>query len=403
MRLTVDRLGHLGDGVAEGPVFVAGGLPGEEVEGEPVAGRIEEPEILSPSPERVVPECPHYGACGGCVVMHAADPFVGRWKMDVVRHALAARGLAAPIRGIATSPARSRRRAVLSARRRRGGAVVGFHGRRSGTLTEIPECRVLVPEITAALPALARLAEAAATRKGELSLAVLHGPAGLDVAISGGREGRGLRDDLAAIAGEADLARLSLDGEPVAQARPPRQSIAGVSVVPPPGAFLQATRQGEQALIACVSRALGEARRVADLFAGCGTFALPVSRRADVHAVEAEAAPLAALDAAWRHGRGHRPLSTERRDLFRAPLAAAELDRFDAVVIDPPRAGAEAQMREIGASRLGTVAAVSCNPVTFARDAAILAEAGFALDWIRVIDQFRWSSHVELAARFTRG
>ncbi len=402
MRLTIDRLGHLGDGIADGPIFVAGALPGEEVEGEPVAGRIAEPTILQPAPERAVPDCPHYDACGGCVLMHAADPFVGRWKMDVVRHALGAQGLEAPIRGIATSPARSRRRAVLSARRRKGGAVVGFHGRRSETLTEIEDCRVLVPEITAALPVLGQLAEVAASRRGELSLTVTHGPAGLDVALQGGREGREVRDDLAAIAGEADLARLTLDGDPVVQARAPRQSVAGVEVVPPPGAFLQATRQGEQALIACASRAVGESRRVADLFAGCGTFALPISRRADVHAVEGDADMLAALDAAWRRGRGHRPLTTARRDLFRDPLAAAELARFDAVVIDPPRAGAEAQMREIAASQVGAVAAISCNPVTFARDAAILTGAGFALDWIRVVDQFRWSSHVELAASFRR-
>lgn len=402
MRLTIDRLGHLGDGVADGPVFVAGALPGEEVEGEPRAGRIEAPEILTASPDRVVPDCPHYDACGGCAVMHASDPFVGRWKTDVVRHALAARGLEAPIRGIATSPPRSRRRAVLSARRTKGGAVVGFHGRRSEALTEIDGCRVLVPEIEAALPVLARLAEAACSRKGELTLAVIHGPAGLDVAITGGRSERKVVDALAAIAGEADLARVTLEGEPVIQARPPRQSVAGVEVVPPPGAFLQATRQGEQALIACVSRAVGEASRVADLFAGCGTFALPISRRADVHAVEGEDEMLAALDAAWRGGQGHRPVTTARRDLFRDPLAAAELARFEAVVIDPPRAGAEAQMRAIAASSVPRVAAVSCNPVTFARDAAILCEAGFELEWIRVVDQFRWSSHVELAAGLRR-
>ncbi len=402
MRLTIDRLGHLGDGIADGPIFVAGALPGEEVEGEPVAGRIAEPRILTHSPDRVVPDCPNYAACGGCVVMHAADPFVGRWKVDVVRHALAARGLEAPIRGIATSPARSRRRAVLAGRRRKGGAIVGFHGRRSEALTDIAGCRVLVPEIEAALPLLARMTEAAATRKGELTFAVIHAPAGLDVAITGGREGRGVRDELAAIAAEGGIARLTLDGEPVLQARAPRQSVAGVGVVPPPGAFLQATRQGEQALIACVSRAVGEARSVADLFAGCGTFALPMSRRADIHAVEGDAEMLDAIEAAWRQGKGHRPLTTARRDLFSDPLSVPELARFDAVVVDPPRAGAEAQMRQIAGAQVDVVAAVSCNPVTFARDAAILCEAGFGIDWIRVVDQFRWSNHVELAAAFTR-
>ncbi len=402
MRLRIERLGHRGDGIAPGPVFVAGALPGEEVEGEVRAGRMESPRILSPAAERVEPDCPHYALCGGCSVMHASDPFVGEWKTDVVRHALAAKGLPAPIRGIATSPPRSRRRAVLAARRSRSGVVVGFHGRRSGTITGIEGCRVVAAGIEAALPALAEIAEVATRRKGELALHVAEGPDGLDVALTGGRDGREVRAALAEIAGRADLARLTLDGEPVLQARPPRQRIAGIDVVPPPGAFLQATRQGEQALIACVSRAVGEARRVLDLFAGCGTFALPLSRRMEVRAVDGDAEMVAAMESAWRHGFGHRPLEAVRRNLFRDPLAAAELAGFDAAVIDPPRAGAEAQMREIAGSRIARVAAVSCNPATFARDAAILAAAGFALDWVRVVDQFRWSTHVELAACLSR-
>ncbi len=402
MRLRIDRLGHLGDGIAPGPVFVAGALPGEVVEGEVHAGRLERPTILDPASERVMPDCPHYAECGGCSLMHASDPFVGEWKTGQVRHALAAKGLPAPIRGIATSPPRSRRRAVLAARRSKSGVVVGFHGRRSGMITGITGCRVISPGIEAALPVLAEIAEAAATRKGELGLHVAEGPDGLDVALRGGREGEDVRTALAEIAGRADLARLTLDGEPVLQARPPRQRIAGIDMVPPPGAFLQPTRQGEQALIACVSRAVGDARRVLDLFAGCGTFALPLSRRMEVRAVEGDAEMVAAMERAWRHGFGHRPLEAVRRDLFRDPLAAAELAGFDAVVIDPPRAGAEAQMREIAASRISRAAAVSCNPSTFARDAAILAEAGFALDWVRVVDQFRWSPHVELAAGLSR-
>lgn len=402
MRLRVDRLGHRGDGIAPGPVFVAGALPGEEVEGEIVAGRMESPAILEPARERVQPSCPHYAACGGCTLMHASDPFVGRWKIEQVRNALAAEGVPAPIRGIATSPPSSRRRATLAARRVKSGIALGFHGRRSGTITAIDGCLVLVPEIEAALPVLAELAEVAATRRGELGLSVTTGPSGLDVVLRGGRDGQAVRTSLAGIAGRADLARLTLDGELVAQDRTPRQRIAGIEVVPPPGAFLQATRQGEQALIACVSRAVGSARKVVDLFAGCGTFALPLSRQLEVLAVEGDGAMVKALDLAWRRGFGHRPLKVIRRDLFRDPISAAELAGFDAAVIDPPRAGAELQTRQIAASGTGRVAAVSCNPATFARDAAILAGAGFVIEWIRVIDQFRWSPHVELAASFSR-
>ncbi len=402
MRLTIDRLGHLGDGIAPGPVFVAGALPGEEVEGEVTAGRIDRPTILTRSAERVTPGCPNYDRCGGCSLMHATDSFVGGWKIDVVRHALGAQGLPAPIRGIATSAPQSRRRAVLAGRRLRSGVVVGFHGRRSDVVTTAAGCRVVVPEIEAALSVFERITEAAATRNGELTLKVVAGPDGLDVALSGGRSGQSLRDRLARIAAEADLARLTLDGDLVVQARPPRQKIAGVGVVPPPGAFLQATRQGETALIACVSRAVGAARGIVDLFAGCGTFALPLSRRVEVAAFEGDGEMVEALGSAWRHATGHRRLTATRRDLFRDPLTAAELSGVEAVVIDPPRAGAEAQMREIAQSSVPRVAAVSCNPASFARDARILVDGGFTLDWIRVVDQFRWSPHVELAAGLSR-
>ncbi len=187
-------------------------------------------------------------------------------------------------------------------------------------------------------------------------------------------------------------------------ARAPLLRFDGIAVELPPGAFLQATAEGEAALRAAVTEAVGEARRVADLFAGCGTFALPLARRAEVLAVEGEAALLAALEAAWRGAGGAlRPVTAMRRDLFRRPLLPSELARLDAVVIDPPRAGAEAQARALAASAVQVVAAVSCNPVTFARDARILAEAGFVIDRIEVVDQFRWSPHVELVARFARG
>jgi len=404
MRVRIDRLGHRGDGIAEGPVYVPGALPGEEVEGDLDGDRIEAPRILSRSADRTEPPCPNYATCGGCALMHASDPFVGRWKVGIVRQALEARGLPAPIRGIATSPPQSRRRATFSGRRTKSGVIVGFHGRRSDTITRIGGCRVLLPQILAAMPVLERLTDAAASRKGAVSVVVTHGCDGLDVAIRGGAEaGRDTLARLARIAADAGLARLSLDGETVAQDRPPAQRFGGVRAVPPPGAFLQATEQGQSALLACVSRALGPAGRVVDLFAGCGTFALPVSRRAEVHAVEGDAAMTEALVAAWRAGRGHRPLTATTRDLFRDPLAAAELSGFDAAIIDPPRAGAAAQTAEIAASGIGTVAAISCNPVTFARDAERLVDAGFALDWVRVVDQFRWSPHVELAAAFSRG
>lgn len=402
MTLTVERLGHRGDGVAAGPVYAPLTLPGEVIEGEIVAGRIPRPRILTPSPDRVRAPCRHFPGCGGCALQHASDPFLAGWKVETVRAALRAQGLHAPIRGIETSPPASRRRAVLSARRTKKGALAGFHARASDTIVAVPECGLVVAQIAALVPGLAEFAVAGASRRGELSLTVTWTTAGADVAVRGGLPPDGpLIARLADIARRLGLARLSWDDETVAMAQPPSVSFDGIAVVPPSGAFLQATEHGEAALRRSVSEAVGAARAVADLFAGCGTFALPLARNAEVLAVESDAAALVALDHGWRRAAGLKYLRTEARDLFRRPLLSDELSRFDAVVIDPPRAGAEAQMRELARSRVGRIAAVSCNPVTFARDAAILTKAGYRLCWIDVVDQFRWSPHVELAAMFT--
>ncbi len=408
MRLTVARLGHLGDGLAEDadgrPVFVPRSLPGELVEGDPVAGRIAAPKIVAPSPHRVRPACPHYARCGGCALMHADDGFVAAWKEDVVRRALDAHGLSAPFRPMHVSPPASRRRAVLGGRRTRAGVIVGFHAPGSDLLTPVQACRILHPELRTALPVLERLTGIGGTRRGEISFTVTRSETGLDVAARGGLPAEGARAaQLAQEAARAGLARLTWNGELLAQNAAPILRFGGAAVALPPGAFLQATADGEAALRAAVLEAVGPAaRRVADLFAGCGTFALPLAARGAVHAVEGDAAMIAALDAGWRGASGLKPVTTEQRDLFRRPLSAAELARFDAVVIDPPRQGAAAQTAEIARSAVPVVAAVSCNPVSFARDAATLCAAGFRLDWVQVVDQFRWSAHVELAARLSR-
>lgn len=403
MRLTIDRLGHLGDGIAPGPVFVPRALPGEVVEGDVAHGRMDRPAIIAPSPDRRSVPCRHYDSCGGCALMHATDAFVSGWKVEVVRAALAGQGLAAPIRAVHTSPERSRRRAVLAGRRTKKGAIVGFHGRASGTLVDLADCHVLDPRLTAALPGLRRLTEAGASRKGELALTLTLSEGGLDLSARGGKApDRDLRLTLAALADDLDLARLTWDGETIAARRPALQRFGRALAVPPHGAFLQATREGEAALLAAVRAAVGPARRVADLFAGAGTFGLPLAEEAEVHAAESDRDMIAALTAAWRQTSGLHGVTAEARDLFRRPLLPDELTRFDAVMLDPPRAGAEAQVREVAASKVPVVAYVSCNPVTFARDAHNLAQGGFALDWIEVVDQFRWSVHVELAARLSR-
>lgn len=392
--ITIERLGHLGDGIA-GDLRIPRVLPGEVVE--LIDGQAR---IVTPSAQRVAAPCRHYKTCGGCALQHASDALVAEFKQSIVQRALAARGIEAPIRGIVTSPARSRRRAALSGRRLKSGAVVGFHARGSDTVIATLDCHLLTPAITAALPALAELTESACSRKGEMTLHVTDTETGLDVLATGGRAlDLDLRVTLARIA--QGWARLTYGDETLVQAEAPRLMMGRAPVSPPPGAFLQATAQGEAALVTAMREAVGDAKRIADLFAGCGTFALPLAETAEVHAVEGSRPLLTALDAGWRAAQGLHKVTTQARDLFRNPLLPDELGRFDAVVIDPPRAGAESQTLEIARAQVPVIGAVSCNPVTFARDAETLIRAGYRLDWVQVVDQFRWSAHVELAARFS--
>ena len=410
-RWRIERLGRRGDGVAlaaDGARALAPlTLPGEEIEGDAAPGsgglgRIAQPRILTPSPDRVKAACPHYRACGGCSLMHGSDAFVAGWKVGVVEQALAAQGVAARVEGIATSPPASRRRAVLAGRRLKSGPVVGFHARASDQLVPITDCHILRPAIMAALPDLRALTGLMAARGQEIAIAVTETETGLDVALRGGKPvDAGLSADLAALTARADWARISWEGEGLTR-RPPALTLGGARVQPPPGAFLQATAEGEAALRAAVLDGVAGAARVADLFCGIGTFALPIAAQAEVHGVEGLAPAVNALDAAWRATPGLRRVTTETRDLARRPLLADELARFDAVVVDPPRAGAEAQARALADSAVRRVVWVSCDPVPFARDMRILTQAGFRLEGLRVVDQFRWSPHVEMVCTLTR-
>lgn len=401
--IEIERLGHHGDGIAKGPIYVARTLPGEVISGTVNDGRVEQPRIVQPSPDRVKAPCPHYNTCGGCALLHAKDEFVASWKRGVVETALSAHGLTAEISGIHTSPERSRRRAVLSARRGKKGAVVGFHGRKSGVISDIMHCKLLHPDITKALPSFGELAKLGGSRKGELSITVVQSPAGLDVSVTGGKP---LERELEAELGQAlhsfGFARLAWNDEVIATEAPPYQAFGTAQVIPPAGSFLQATREGEAALVAAVQGITAGATMICDLFAGCGTFSLPLASHADVHAVEGERAMLDALELGWRKANGLRNVTTECRDLFRDPIHSTDLKRYDAIVIDPPRAGAEAQITEIAQSDVSTVAMVSCNPNSFARDANVLIEAGFVMTPLQVVDQFRWSTHVEMVAGFVR-
>lgn len=398
----IERLGHQGDGIAVGPVFAPMALPGEVVSGVVEGNRLTDMRVVTPSEDRVKPPCRHYKACGGCQLQHASDKFVADWKVSVVRQALTAQGIEADMRPILTSPAQSRRRAVISARRTKKGSTAGFHARASDVITEIPDCQLLDPGLLPALAVSADLAKVGSSRKGEVSVTATLSEVGLDLAVVGGKPLDGpLMAQLAQETERHRLARLTWGGETVATRVSPVQTFGAADVVPPPGAFLQATPHGENALLGAVQEAITQGAKGVDLFAGCGTFTLPLAERAQMHGVEGEAAMVEALDAGWRMAQGLKQVTTEARDLFRNPIIASDL-RYDFAVIDPPRAGAEAQVTELALSDLSEIAFVSCNPVTFARDAAILIRGGYRLDWVQVVDQFRWSAHVELAARFVR-
>jgi 23S rRNA (uracil1939-C5)-methyltransferase len=399
----ITRLGIYGDGIAEGPVFAPMTLPSEVVTGTLEGSTLTDVKIITPSDERVAPSCRHFKACGGCQLQHASDDLVADWKTDLIAQALAAQGLRTEIRPIVTSPAQSRRRATFAARRTKKGTMSGFHGRASGTVVEIPDCKLVEPELLTAREIAEALAVLGGSRKATLAVTVTTSPRGLDIQVSGGKPIDGpLRITLAGLCETRGFARLTWDDEVIAQRAPPVQRFGAGDVCPPPGAFLQATAHGEAQLLAAVQEIVHGAKRVIDLFAGCGTFTLPLAENAEVYAVESEALMLEAMDKGWRMAKGLKTVTHSARDLYRRPLLPDEFKKFDAVVMDPPRSGAEAQTAEILRSDIKRVAYVSCNPVTFARDVAQMVAGGFTLDWVQPVDQFRWSSHVELAAQLSR-
>jgi 23S rRNA (uracil1939-C5)-methyltransferase len=406
-RLTIIGVGHRGDGVAEGPngaIYVPGTLPGEAVEVEEVPGHPDRRQLLNverESPERIAPICPHFGVCGGCAVQHWDEAHYRAWKRSLVVEALRHAGLDAPVAELVDAHGEGRRRAVFHARSGSKDVLeVGFAAARSHRIVAIDRCPVLAPGLRGVLSVAWALAEILGPTKKPLDIAATATDAGLDIDVRGsGALKPALMTALARIAAKHDLARLTRHGELVALARPPTVHI-GKAIVPlPPAAFLQATAAGEAALAQIVLAACARAGKIADLFAGIGPFALRLAESARIVAVDDDEAALVALKRAAATP-GLKPVATERRDLFRRPLLADELKAYDAVVFDPPRQGAEAQARALAASSVPLIVAVSCNPATFARDAAILVGAGYRLAAVTPVDQFRYAAHVEIVGRF---
>ncbi len=404
----ITAVGAAGDGLGSGPVYVPFTLPGEQVRAAVSGDRAELLEVLRPSPERVAPVSPHYGRCGGCQLQHWAHAPYLAWKVEQLRRALARERLETEILpAFAALPGR-RRRLGLHARRGPNGVRLGFKQRRSWDVVDVQVCPVADSRLEAAFPGLRRLA--APFLEHPSSAPILHvtlTETGVDVDVTGVEAKSGglsadARRRAADAAAAADLARVTMSGEVVFQARAPTVRFGKGSVVLPPGGFLQAVSEAETAMADFALAHAAGARQVADLFCGAGAFAFRLAEVATVHAADSDAGAIAALRAGLATAAGLKSITAEARDLYRRPVLAQELKATDVVLFDPPRAGAAEQTSQIAQSRVPRVVAVSCNPVTFAADARTLVDAGFTLERVLPVDQFLWSAHMELAAVFSR-
>jgi len=401
-RFTIDRLGAQGDGVVDlpdGPLYIPFALPGETVTAARVKDRGTLLSVIEVSPDRTVPPCRHFGDCGGCTIQHLAQKPYRQWKRDKVVQALASRGIDCAVSEIVPVAPATRRRVVLSARRTEAGMVLGYHKASSPQIVGIIECPIALPEIQRALDDLRRVAALLCNTGDAFHLMVTQTASGLDIAAVGaGKLPKDQREKLTDFMMAGNFARVSTDGEIIVEPKRPLVQFGTAVVAPPPGAFLQAVAKAEGVMAEIAADHLRKAKRVADLFCGAGAFALRIAATAEVHAVEADAASLAALDKGFRFAKGLKRVTVEKRDLFRRPLTFKELNAFDGVVFDPPRAGAEDQSAQLARSDVPYVAAVSCNPATLARDLRILIDGGYALKSVTPIDQFLWSPHVEPVA-----
>ncbi|MGE0501574.1 MAG: class I SAM-dependent RNA methyltransferase [Rhizobiaceae bacterium] len=404
--LRIDRLGAQGDGIAEtpgGPVYVPFTLPGETVELDRSGGRTRPVSILEASTDRVPPPCRHFGDCGGCSLQHMEAAAYLAFKRERVVEALRSRGIDTPVEPTVACRPATRRRVVLSARRVESAMVLGFNRAMSHDVVDLLECRVAKPAIEAALPLLRDLVAAVGLGAKDAHVAVVVSDAGMDIAVTqAGRIREEARLAASRIATAKKVARLSVNGEVLLESARPTVRFGRAVVTPPPGGFMQAVEDAESVIAELVTAHLAPAKRVADLFSGSGAFALRLAEKAELHAVESDSAALAALDRGFRESVGLRRVTTERRDLFRRPLTTTELGRFDGLVFDPPRAGAEAQATQIARSDVPLVAAVSCNPATLGRDLRTLLDGGYRIERVTPVDQFLWSAHVEAVALLSK-
>jgi 23S rRNA (uracil1939-C5)-methyltransferase len=386
------RVAARGDGVTADGRHAAFAAPGDTLTPD---------NLVIPGPHHQTPPCRHFPLCGGCQLQHLDDASYADFLTDRIAGALAAQGLTAPIRSPLLSSMQTRRRAALHAEVKGGAVRLGFSEPASHAIVDVQECLVLTPSLFAILAPLRKLL--ARALKGRARLHLTEVDQGIDLLIEGKlAEGLAIAEGITAFCGAHGIARFAVDDgigpETRWEPEPVTITLSGVAVPFPSGSFLQATREGEASLVAAVREAVGAVRVSADLFAGLGTLALSLPGK--VYAAEAGRDAIFALKAGA--AQAGRAVFAEHRDLFRRPLTSAECDRFEAIVLDPPRAGAREQVTQLAASKVPVIAYVSCNPSSFARDAEILCKSGYTLDWVQPVGQFRWSTHAELAARFSR-
>jgi 23S rRNA (uracil1939-C5)-methyltransferase len=406
-QVTIKRLGAKADGIADtssGPVFVPKVLPGETVTIERDGSHARLVGIDVPSPERETPFCPYFDECGGCATQHMQHGFYQAWKHETLVHTLRQARIEAPIEPLIDAHGEGRRRVTLHVRFPDRAMHVGFMAPRSYQIVEIAFCPIAEPALKEQAPAIARaIGEHLKGPRKPLDIQITATQTGFDVDVRGyGPMKDPERLRLIDLAASLDLSRLSIHGDVIVERRPPAIVMGRAAVVPPAGSFLQATKLGEETLAGFVTEACARAKRVADLFAGAGPFSLRLAEKADVHAVEFDKGSMVALDKAARAAPGLRRVTTEARDLFRRPLLTPELNAFDAVVLDPPRAGAEAQAKQLAVSKVPLVVSVSCDAATFARDAAILIGSGYRLERVIPVDQFKHSPHLEVVGLLRR-
>ena len=403
--LVIDSIGRQGDGVAstaQGRMHVSYTLPGERVEIAREGERGTLLRIIEPSPDRIAPRCKHYGECGACALEHwAAEPYLV-WKRNLVVEALAREGLNLEVGKTIPAYGAGRIRAVFHSGRGERKQAVGFAKRRSHEIVDLEECPVLAPQLEAALPIARELAKILLAAGKPIDLHFTLAERGLDIDIRGpGKLAKPVESKIVSFAAEKKILRISLHGEPIAQLIPPTHLVGNVRVHLPPAPFLQATAEGERVLAEKVMQAAEGAKSAADLFCGIGTFALRLAGTVKVAAFDNHEPSIVALQGAAKSP-GLKPVTASVRDLFRWPLVTDELKKIDFVVLDPPRQGAEAQVRELAKSKVKKIAYVSCDADSFARDAKILAGGGYKLGEVTPVDQFQYSPHIELVGIFKR-